>query len=112
MHETPLFDGASDGAVDGPPSASDPARALLGALETLVARFTQAAERDPEVARACRVIGRWLHEQGSRQENPPAPAESRGWTRLYTEHVLQADHGADLDFLVGAGGAKVPRESH
>ena len=42
----------------------------------------------------------------------PAPAESRGWTRLYTEHVLQADHGADLDFLVGAGGAEVPRESH
>jgi len=42
----------------------------------------------------------------------PAPAESRGWTRLYTEHVLQADHGADLDFLVGAAGAEVPRESH
>jgi len=43
---------------------------------------------------------------------PPVPAETRGWTRLYTEHVLQADHGADLDFLVGAGGAEVPRESH
>jgi dihydroxy-acid dehydratase len=43
---------------------------------------------------------------------PPAPAATRGWTRLYTEHVLQADRGADLDFLVGASGAGVPRESH
>ena len=42
----------------------------------------------------------------------PATPDTRGWTRLYTEHVLQADHGADLDFLVGAIGAEVPRESH
>jgi dihydroxy-acid dehydratase len=43
---------------------------------------------------------------------PPAPHASRGWTRLYTEHVLQADSGADLDFLVGASGHEVPRDSH
>jgi len=43
---------------------------------------------------------------------PPAPHASRGWTRLYCEHVLQADTGADLDFLVGASGHGVPRESH
>jgi L-arabonate dehydrase len=43
---------------------------------------------------------------------PPAPAASRGWTRLYTDHVLQADAGADMDFLVGASGHEVPRESH
>ncbi|GAA4879743.1 IlvD/Edd family dehydratase [Actinomycetospora straminea] len=43
---------------------------------------------------------------------PPAPPSSRGWTRLYTEHVQQADRGADLDFLVGHSGAEVPRESH
>ena len=36
----------------------------------------------------------------------------RGWERLYIDHVLQADHGADLDFLVGASGSKVARESH
>jgi dihydroxy-acid dehydratase len=28
------------------------------------------------------------------------------------ERVLQADRGADLDFLVGRRGAAVPRESH
>jgi L-arabonate dehydrase len=41
---------------------------------------------------------------------PPLP--DRGWVRLYTKHVLQADKGADLDFLVGHSGAKVARDSH
>jgi dihydroxy-acid dehydratase len=36
----------------------------------------------------------------------------RGWERLYVDHVLQADRGADLDFLVGASGSEVTRESH
>lgn len=35
---------------------------------------------------------------------PPPQAASRGWTRLYTDHVLQADRGADMDFLVGSSG--------
>ncbi|MBO2465411.1 dihydroxy-acid dehydratase [Actinomadura sp. LCR2-06] len=33
--------------------------------------------------------------------NAPASLADRGWTRLYVEHVNQADQGADLDFLVG-----------
>jgi dihydroxy-acid dehydratase len=37
---------------------------------------------------------------------------NRGWTKLYIEHVLQANTGADLDFLVGASGDEVNRESH
>ena len=36
----------------------------------------------------------------------------RGWERLYVDHVLQADTGADLDFLVGASGSAVRRDSH
>lgn len=36
----------------------------------------------------------------------------RGWQRLYVEHVTQASTGADLDFLVGASGHEVHRESH
>jgi dihydroxy-acid dehydratase len=43
---------------------------------------------------------------------PPPPPASRGWTRLYSEHVEQASTGADLDFLVGNSGHEVPRESH
>lgn len=36
----------------------------------------------------------------------------RGWERLYVDHVMQADTGADLDFLVGSSGSEVSRESH
>ncbi|MFF5981738.1 IlvD/Edd family dehydratase [Streptomyces olindensis] len=39
-------------------------------------------------------------------------APRRGWERLYVDHVLQADAGADLDFLVGSSGSEVSRESH
>jgi dihydroxy-acid dehydratase len=42
----------------------------------------------------------------------PQPIATRGYQRLYQEHVLQAHLGADLDFLVGGSGAPVPRESH
>jgi dihydroxy-acid dehydratase len=42
----------------------------------------------------------------------PPPAPTRGYAKLYVDHVLQADKGADLEFLVGGSGAAVPRESH
>jgi dihydroxy-acid dehydratase len=45
------------------------------------------------------------------QERPP-PKYSRGYYRLYVEHVMQADKGCDLDFLTGASGSVVDRESH
>ncbi|WSU62273.1 dihydroxy-acid dehydratase [Streptomyces sp. NBC_01104] len=41
----------------------------------------------------------------------PKPPATRGWTRLYTEHVTQADTGADLDFLVGATDSTPPRQA-
>ena len=37
---------------------------------------------------------------------------TRGWYKLYIDTVLQADKGADLDFLVGKSSADVTRESH
>jgi dihydroxyacid dehydratase/phosphogluconate dehydratase len=42
---------------------------------------------------------------------PPAPA-TRGYTKLYFDHVLQADRGADLDFLVGKSGSAVAKDNH
>jgi dihydroxy-acid dehydratase len=53
-------------------------------------------------------------ELAKRRESwkPPAPHMNRGYYKLYTDHVLQADRGADLDFLVGKSGADVARESH
>jgi L-arabonate dehydrase len=43
---------------------------------------------------------------------PPQPPSERGYYRLYYDHVMQANRGADLDFLVGGSGVGVPRESH
>jgi dihydroxy-acid dehydratase len=46
------------------------------------------------------------------QQHRPAPKFSRGYYRLYVEHVMQADRGCDFDFLTGASGSIVERESH
>lgn len=43
------------------------------------------------------------------QPPPARPGAERGWTRIYIDHVLQADRGADLDICAGASGAAVPR---
>jgi dihydroxy-acid dehydratase len=68
------------------------------------------------------VPARALHLDVSPAElarrTPPEAATSAyaappsGWQRLYIDHVLQADRGADLDFLVGRRGSEVTRESH
>ena len=68
------------------------------------------------------VAGRRLDVELSDEElasRSPAPAAvdafaapKRGWERLYVDTVLQADTGADLDFLVGSSGDAVSRESH
>jgi dehydratase ilvD1 len=42
----------------------------------------------------------------------PTPKYSRGYYQLYVQHVTQADQGCDLDFLTGASGSTVDRESH
>ena len=51
-------------------------------------------------------------EQRKQTWTKPAPIASRGWSRLYVDHVMQADTGCDLDFLVGSSGSEVTRESH
>jgi dihydroxy-acid dehydratase len=44
--------------------------------------------------------------------NPAPDTWKGGYQRLYIDHVLQADRGADLDFLVGGSGSRVPRDNH
>jgi dihydroxy-acid dehydratase len=68
------------------------------------------------------VAGRSLNLEVSEEElraRSPSQAmieafakPTRGWERLYVEHVMQADTGADLDFLRGSSGDQVSRESH
>ena len=43
---------------------------------------------------------------------PAEPRYTRGYAKLYVNTVLQADKGADLDFLVGKDTRPVTRESH
>jgi dihydroxy-acid dehydratase len=66
------------------------------------------------------VAGRRLHldvhdaELARRRAawKPPASHGERGYVKLYVDHVLQANDGVDLDFLVGRSGAAVPRDNH
>ena len=43
---------------------------------------------------------------------PPPAHATRGYVKMYVDHVLQADRGVDLDFLVGRTGSPVPRDNH
>jgi len=54
------------------------------------------------------------HELKKRKSkwSPPKPVADRGYVKLYVNHVLQADKGADLDFLQGSSGSIVTRDSH
>ncbi len=53
-------------------------------------------------------------ELAARRADWQAPEQeyTRGYAKLYVDHVMQADKGADLDFLVGKSGSFVKRESH
>ena len=54
-----------------------------------------------------------LNKRGPNQATTDGFAKpTRGWERLYVDHVMGADTGADLDFLTGSSGSKVSRESH
>lgn len=66
------------------------------------------------------VAGRRLHldvpedvleQRKKRWKMQELPAD-RGYVSLYVKHVLQADKGADFDFLTGNSGSEVARDSH
>ncbi len=66
------------------------------------------------------VAGRNLNLEVSDEElerrrqawSAPEHSMKGGYQQLYVDHVLQANQGCDMDFLVGNRGAAVPRESH
>ena len=51
-------------------------------------------------------------ERRRRVWRAPTDTPTGGYQRMHVDHVLQADRGCDLDFLVGARTAAVPRDSH
>ena len=66
------------------------------------------------------VAGRRLHldvpadvlEQRKKRWKKLEMPTDRGYVSLYVKHVLQADKGADFDFLTGNSGSEVTRDSH
>jgi dihydroxy-acid dehydratase len=54
----------------------------------------------------------WAARVPSERAAASYAAPTRGWEKLYVDHVQQADTGADLDFLLGSSGSAVARESH
>lgn len=66
------------------------------------ARLLQLEVSDEELERR--------RAEGDPNDTYAKPA--RGWEKLYIDHVMQADQGVDLDFLVGSSGHEVTRESH
>jgi hypothetical protein len=74
--------------------------------------------RNAYIHRAWMRRGLDVAPEDLRRREPPAAAvagyaaPARGCRRFYVDHVLQADQGADLDFLIGASGHQVTRESH
>jgi hypothetical protein len=66
------------------------------------------------------VEARKIHLEISQEEltarrsewNKPEPGIKAGYQRPYVDRVMQANKGADFDFLVGRRDAAVPRESH
>ena len=88
------------------------------APESTVGR-TAGARPDRRLDHARRARPPAHAERRRRRARPPAgrvagtpPVADRGWYRLYIDHVTQADTGCDLDFLVGASGSTILRESH
>jgi dihydroxy-acid dehydratase len=43
---------------------------------------------------------------------PSHSVATRGYVKLYQEHVQQAHLGADMEFLKGCSGSRVTRDSH
>ena len=63
-------------------------------------RSLQVELKDEEIARR------------KKHRKPFVHGLNRGYTSLYVNHVQQANLGADMDFLQGASGAEVTRDSH
>ena len=51
-------------------------------------------------------------EKRRKEWKAPKPVAERGYTKIFIEHVQQAEKGCDFDFLTGGSGNKVSRDLH
>lgn len=69
-------------------------------------------ELDVENRRLDLLVSPEVLAQRKAKWKAPTGGPTRGWAKIYVDHVMQANNGADLDFLVGGSGSAVPRHSH
>jgi L-arabonate dehydrase len=69
-------------------------------------------ELDVETRRLNLDVSHQELEQRRTEWRPPESLIKGGYQQLYVQHVLQANTGADFDFLAGCRGHEIPRESH
>ena len=74
-----------------------PESALGGPLSLV--RTGDEISLDVETRRLDLLISDDEWERRQRAFSPPPPAFSRGYGKMYVEHVTQADEGCDFDFL-------------
>jgi len=58
------------------------------------------------------MVGEETLTQRRANWKPEEPRYSRGYAKMYVDHVMQANLGADMDFLLGSDTRPVTRESH
>ena len=108
-----ISDGRMSGTASAPWSSTSPPRRPPAAPWPWPAPATRSSWTFP-----ARTLHLDLPPGDLARRTPPEAATAAyaapasGWQRLYIDHVLQADRGADLDFLVGRRGPEVTRESH
>ena len=87
--------GTAQGTVIVHVSPESAAKGPLGAVRT-----GDIIELDVDQRRLDLMIDPREVERRLSESAPPRASFSRGYRRLYTEHVLQADRGCDFDFLI------------
>tara|TARA_B100000029_G_scaffold468463_1_gene505475 strand:- start:1623 stop:2603 length:981 start_codon:yes stop_codon:yes gene_type:complete len=58
------------------------------------------------------LVDEKIIEERLKEYKPVLPEITSGYQKMYIDHVMQANKGADLDFLVGKRGTEVKRHSH
>jgi len=98
--------------------AADPQMEVVGTASDAYMARDKIKQLNPDVI-TLDVAGRQLTIEvdaatlaARRSQWKPPTIATRGYARLHVEHVLQADQGADLDFLVGGSGTEVLRDAH
>ena len=75
------------------------------------ATATSSCSTCPAAGSSCRSMPTSSERRRAEWTAPAVEGTDRGYLKLYVDHVMGADEGADFDFLRGGSGAAVPRQA-